>query len=113
MNDNNGRGSKFVGFLAFLVTMFAAVLYLAALVFNFVNISSTNFPIFQTLTSVAEVLLIVSVSVTGWKYVKTKKLAWKLIYAFVLLAVVATMVVPFVVNDIVPFIEGIKNAQIK
>ena len=109
MSDNNGRGGRFVGFIAFLVTMIAALLYLTSLVFSFVNIDSTSFPIFETLKSVAEVMLIVIVSVIGWRYVKTKHLAWKLIYVFVLLAVVASVVVPFSVNNLAPFIREIQG----
>lgn len=91
MSDNNG-GGRFVGFLAFLVTMLAATLYLVSMVLSFFDIP--DFPWFETLQSVASVIMIVIVSITGWRYVKTKAIAWKLVYVFVLLTVVASVVVP-------------------
>ena len=91
MNENNGNGGRFVGFLAFLVTMFAAVLYLVSFVLTFLNISDE---IVNTMFRVATVILICIVSVTGWRFVKTKSLPWKLVYILVLLAVVASVVVP-------------------
>lgn len=91
MSDNNGGGGKFVGFLAFLVTMFAAVLYLVAMVLSFFDISSG---VIASMQSIASVLMIIIVSSIGWRYVKTKSFAWKLTYVIVLLAVVASVVVP-------------------
>lgn len=97
MSENNGGGGKFVGFLAFFVTMFAAVLYLMAMVLSFFDISSG---IIASMQSIASVMMILLVSVTGWRYVKTKSLAWKLVYVFVLLAVVASVIVPAVMKFI-------------
>lgn len=95
MSDNNGGGGKFVGFIAFVVTMFAAVLYLVAMILSFLNISSG---VIASMQSIASVIMICMVSGTGWRYVKTKKLAWKLIYILILLAVVASVVVPLVLQ---------------
>ena len=91
MSDNNGNGGKFVGFLAFVVTMFAAILYLVAMALSFFEI---DVKIVDTLQSIATVIMIVIVSVTGWRYVKTKSIAWKLIYVLVLVAVVSSVVIP-------------------
>ena len=91
MGDNNGKGGSFVGFLAFLVTMFAAILYLVAMALSFFEI---DVKIIDTLQSVASVIMICIVSVTGWRFVKTKSTPWKLVYILVLLAVVASVVIP-------------------
>ena len=91
MSENNG-GGRFVGFLAFLVTMIAATLYLVSMALSFFDIP--NFPWFETLQSIATVIMIVIVSIIGWRYIKTKATAWKLVYFFVLLTVVASVVVP-------------------
>lgn len=93
MSNPNGRGGSLVGFIAFLATMFAAVLYLVSFVLSFFDIS---FPLFETLQSIASVIMICIVSVTGWRYVKTRSRVWKLIYVLVLLAVVACVVIPVV-----------------
>ena len=89
-NGNHGNGG-FVGFMAFVVTMFAAILYLVAMALSFFEI---DVKIIDTLQSIATVIMIVIVSVTGWRFVKTKGIAWKLIYILVLLAVVSSVVVP-------------------
>lgn len=91
MSENNRNGGNFVGFLAFLVTMFAAILYLVAMALSFFEI---DVKIIDTLQSIATVIMIVIVSVTGWRYVKTKSIAWKLIYILVLVAVVSSVVIP-------------------
>lgn len=90
-NNGNGKGGNFVGFLAFVVTMFAAILYLVAMALSFFEI---DVKVIDTLQSVATVIMIVIVSITGWRYVKTKSIAWKLIYVLVLVAVVGSVVVP-------------------
>ena len=91
MDGNNGRGGGFVGFLAFVVTMFAAILYLVAMALSFFEI---DIKIIDTLQSVAAVIMICIVSVTGWRFVKTRRAPWKLAYILVLLAVVASVVIP-------------------
>ena len=90
-NNNNKRGGSFVGFLAFLVTMFAALLYLVAMSLSFFDI---DIKIIDTLQSVASVIMICIVSITGWRFVKTRNAVWKTIYILVLLAVVASVVIP-------------------
>ncbi|MCH5152479.1 MAG: hypothetical protein J1F68_00765 [Clostridiales bacterium] len=95
MGDKNGNGGSFVGFLAFCVTMFAAILYLLAMALSFFEI---DIKIIDTLQSVASVIMICIVSVTGWRFVKTKSMPWKLVYILVLLAVVASVVIPVAVQ---------------
>ena len=97
MSDNNGNGGSFVGFLAFLVTMFAAVLYLVAMSLSFFDI---DVKIIDTLQSVASVIMICIVSIIGWRFVKTRSLVWKTIYILVLVAVVASVVIPVAVQFI-------------
>ena len=95
MCNQNGNGGSFKGFLAFCVTMFAAVLYLLSFVLTFWDISNNTIDV---LSSIASVIMICIVSVTGWRFVKTKSTLWKLIYIMVLLAVVASVVVPVVMQ---------------
>ena len=95
MSDPNGGGGSFKSFLAFCITMFAAVLYLLSFVLSFWNISNNTITI---LSSVATVILICIVSVTGWRFIKTKSTPWKLTYILVLLAVVASVVVPVILQ---------------
>ncbi|MCH5156838.1 MAG: hypothetical protein J1G02_03055 [Clostridiales bacterium] len=91
MSDPNNRGGKFVGFLAFCVTMFAAILYLVSFVLSFWNIYDNTIAVMQ---SVASVIMICIVSIVGWRFVKTRNIIWKTIYIIVLLAVVASVVIP-------------------
>ena len=96
MRDNNNGGGV-LGFLAFLATMFAAVLYLTSLVLSFLDV---NLTVFETLQSIATVIMICIVSITGWRYVRSKSLVWRLIYVLILLAVVASVIVPVVIKYI-------------
>ena len=90
--SNNGRGGgSFVGFLAFCVTMFAAALYLVSFVLSFWDIRAE---VIDTMFRVATVLLICTVSIIGWRFVKSRSAVWKAIYLLVLLAVVASVAVP-------------------
>lgn len=89
------KSGGFLSFLAFCVTMFAAVLYLIAMVLSFLEM---EFAIINTMQSVASVLMICIVSTMGWRYVKTKSFTWKLVYTLILLAVVASVVVPVVLQ---------------
>ena len=97
----NGLGGRFWGFLAFLVTMFAAVLYLLAMVLGFFDISSA---LINSMQSVASVIMICIVSVFGWRFVKSRSLTWRLLYVLLILAVVASVVVP-------PVIEIVQHYQ--
>ena len=99
--SDNGRGGRFWGFLAFLVTMFAAVLYLVAMVLKLLDISIA---VIGTMQSVATVILICIVSVFGWRFVKSRSLSWRLLYVLLILAVVASVVVP-------PIVEIVKAQQ--
>ena len=101
MSDNNGRGGRFWGFLAFLVTMFAAVLYLVAMILGFLEISSA---VISSMQSVASVIMICIVSVFGWRFIKHRSITWKLLYVLLILAVVASVAVP-------PIVEIIKAKQ--
>ena len=89
--SDNGRGGSFWGFLAFIVTMFAAILYLVAMVLKFLDISIA---VIGTMQSVATVILICIVSVFGWRFIKHRSLTWRLLYVVLILAVVASVVVP-------------------
>lgn len=95
MSDNGNRGGSFWGFLAFVVTMFAAVLYLLSFVLSFWEI---DVKVIDTLSSVASVIMICIVSVFGWRFIKRRSLTWRLLYVFLLLAVVASVVVPVVLQ---------------
>ena len=96
-DNNNGRGGRFWGFLAFLVTMFAAVLYLVAMVLSFFETSSS---VINSMQSVASVIMICIVSVFGWRFIKRRSLTWRLLYVLLILAVVASVVVPPVLDII-------------
>ena len=95
MNEPNGRGGSFIGFLAFCVTMFAAILYLVAMSLSFFEI---DVKIVDTLQSIASALMICIVSVIGWRFVKTRNTVWKTIYVMVLLIVVASVIIPVVLQ---------------
>ena len=95
--NNNRPGGSFVGFLAFCVTMFAAILYLVSFVLSFWNIYDNTIAVMQ---SVASVIMIVIVSIIGWRFVKTRNSVWKTIYIVLLVAVVASVVIPVVLQFI-------------
>ena len=61
------RGGGFLGFLAFLVTIFAAVLYLIALILDFINVSIPT--VIDTMRSVASMITMRIVGMLGWKFV--------------------------------------------
>lgn len=89
-------GGGLLGFLAFLVTVFAAVLYLVAMILQFINI---NIPTaINTMRSVASTITMCIVGMLGWKFVRNRSAWCKVLYVFLILIVVACVVVPIVLQ---------------
>ncbi len=96
--ENSSRESGGVlGFVAFLVTIFAAVLYLVALILQFIHVTV---PVIDTMRSVASMLTICIVALLGWKFVKRRATWCKVLYVLLVLAVVVCVVLPIVLHYI-------------
>ncbi len=94
-SESDGNGGGFLGFVAFLVTIFAAVLYLVALVLQFIKV---NVPAIETMRSVASMLTVCVAGVMGWRFVKRRRGWLKAFYILLILVVVACVVVPIVLQ---------------
>ena len=90
--DNGG----FLGFFAFLVTIFAAVLYLVALILQFVKVDVPQ--VIDTMRLVASTITICIVGLLGWRFVKNRASWCKTLYVLLILAVVACVVVPIILQ---------------
>ncbi len=90
------RGGGFLGFLAFLVTIFAAVLYLIALILDFINVSIPT--VIDTMRSVASMITMCIVGMLGWKFVRNRAAWCKALYILLILIVVVCVVTPIVLD---------------
>ncbi len=89
------QGGGFLSFVAFLVTVFATVLYLVALILQFIKVSV---PIIETMRSVASMLTICIVGLLGWRFVKHRAAWCKLFYVLLILTVIVCVVLPIVLQ---------------
>ncbi len=85
-----------LGFLAFLVTIFAAVLYLVALILDFIDVNRPK--LIDTMRSVASTVTMCIVGLLGWKFVRYRSTWCKVLYAVLILIVVACVAVPMVIE---------------
>lgn len=95
---NERKGGGFLGFVAFLVTIFAAVLYLVALILQFIEVNVPQ--VIETMRLVASTITICIVGILGWRFVKYRAKWCKLLYVLLILAVVACVIVPIVLQYI-------------
>ncbi len=89
------RGGGFLSFVAFLVTVFVAVLYLVALILQFIKV---DVPIIQTMRLVASTITMCIVGMLGWGFVRNRAAWCKVLYVLLILIVVVCVVVPIVLQ---------------
>ena len=92
----NAAAAEFWDFFAFLVTMFAAVLYLVALILQFINVSEPQ--IINTMRSVASTITMCIVGAMGWRFVRNRSTGIRVLYVLLILIVVACVVTPIVLQ---------------
>ncbi len=94
--DSERKRGGFLGFIAFLVTIFAAVLYLVALILDFINVDIPT--VINTMRSIASMITMCIVGMLGWRFVRNRSTWCKVIYVVLVLAVVACVVTPIVLD---------------
>ena len=86
----------FLGFLAFLVTIFAAVMYLVVLILVWIDVQVPK--VIETMRSVASMITISIVGLLGWKFVRNRSAWCRVLYVLLVLTVVVCVVVPIVLQ---------------
>ena len=95
--EEKKKSGGFLGFISFLVALFASVLYIVAMVLKFLDV---QVGVIGTLQSVATVIMICIVFVLGWRFVKNRSAFLKVIYVLLVLVVIASVTVPIVLDNL-------------
>ena len=91
MANKNGDILKKV---AFWTIVAVTILFATSIVLSAIGINSL---IVRALQGVASAIMVLIVAVLAWRYVKSKSVAWKILYFVCLLVVIAGIVVPLVI----------------
>lgn len=80
--------------ISFWTIVSVTVLYAVSLILSACKI---NFKVVSALQGVATAIMICIVAVLAWRYVRSKAVVWKVLYAICLMIVIAGIILPLVI----------------